>query len=145
MSGRSVVQMGGVAMSSSIVAAVLILGGTPKQQGMKTPDVPMAADARPPSVHGVPTPKPADADATSSSTFAPTADSTKSDVTPNSPRGKRPAKPVTPAASHVWSALGSYEKGDLVTHRGDSYRALQDYVGEGDPDWIYADSLWERV
>lgn len=36
-------------------------------------------------------------------------------------------------------------EGELVTHRGDTYRALQDYVGEGDPGWIYADSLWTRA
>lgn len=54
---------------------------------------------------------------------------------------------TTPAASsvRVWSPFGDYTEGEIVTHLGNTYRALQDYTGEGDPNWIYADSLWVRL
>jgi chitin-binding protein len=54
---------------------------------------------------------------------------------------------TTPSASsiRVWSAFGSYAKGEIVTHLGNTYRCVQDYKGEGDPNWIYAPSLWVRL
>jgi chitin-binding protein len=44
-----------------------------------------------------------------------------------------------------WSATGRYIVGDLVTHGGSTYRCIQAYQGNGDPNWILAPSLWSRV
>ena len=44
-----------------------------------------------------------------------------------------------------WSATGRYIVGDLVTNGGGTYRCIQGYQGNGDPNWILAPSLWSRV
>jgi chitin-binding protein len=44
-----------------------------------------------------------------------------------------------------WSARGRYIVGDLVTNGGATYRCIQAYQGNGDPNWILAPSLWSRV
>ncbi|PGH84899.1 chitin-binding protein [Bacillus thuringiensis] len=42
-----------------------------------------------------------------------------------------------------WDATKAYKKGDRVLHEGKVYEAVQNYQGNGDPNWIYAPSLWE--
>ncbi|MFT6563722.1 MAG: chitin-binding protein [Actinomycetes bacterium] len=44
-----------------------------------------------------------------------------------------------------WDAKASYQKGDLVTYDGKTYKAVQSYSGFGDPNWINALSLWNIV
>ncbi|MGF9878989.1 lytic polysaccharide monooxygenase [Bacillus albus] len=44
-----------------------------------------------------------------------------------------------------WDAKKAYEKGDRVLHEGKVYEAVQSYQGNGDPNWIYALSLWKTV
>lgn len=44
-----------------------------------------------------------------------------------------------------WSPTGAYKKGDRVTHDGVVYKCLQDYTGNGDPNWIFAPSLWAEA
>jgi chitin-binding protein len=44
-----------------------------------------------------------------------------------------------------WSATGSYNVGDKVTSDGVAYQAVQSYTGVGDPNWINAPSLWQRL
>jgi len=44
-----------------------------------------------------------------------------------------------------WSATGSYNVGDKVTSGGVAYQAVQSYTGVGDPNWINAPSLWQRL
>ena len=39
----------------------------------------------------------------------------------------------------------AYKKGDRVLHEGKVYEAVQSYQGNGDPNWIYALSLWKTV
>ncbi|PGH78289.1 chitin-binding protein [Bacillus thuringiensis] len=42
-----------------------------------------------------------------------------------------------------WDAKKAYKKGDGVLHKGKEYTAVQNYQGSGDPNWIYAPSLWK--
>lgn len=56
-----------------------------------------------------------------------------------------PAPTPTPVASAAWDARAPYSAGDLVTHQGATYRAVQSHTGVGDPNWIQAPSLWSRV
>ncbi|KXY29346.1 chitin-binding protein [Bacillus cereus] len=52
----------------------------------------------------------------------------------------------TESASHeAWDAKKAYKKGDRVLHEGKVYEAVQSYQGNGDPNWIYALSLWKTV
>ncbi|MED2879904.1 lytic polysaccharide monooxygenase [Bacillus thuringiensis] len=52
----------------------------------------------------------------------------------------------TESASHeAWDAKKVYKKGDRVLHEGKVYEAVQSYQGNGDPNWIYALSLWKTV
>jgi len=52
----------------------------------------------------------------------------------------------TESASYEgWDAKKAYEKGDRVLHEGKVYEAVQSYQGNGDPNWIYALSLWKTV
>lgn len=44
-----------------------------------------------------------------------------------------------------WNAFGAYTTGDRVVHEGQIYEAIQPYQGWGDPNWIYAPSLWRAV
>lgn len=54
---------------------------------------------------------------------------------------KGEASPEAPA----WDAKGAYVKGDVVSHEGVTYQAVQSYQGHGDPGWITALSLWAPI
>lgn len=56
-----------------------------------------------------------------------------------------PQPEVAPAPSGSWNAFASYSQGDVVTHNGRTYRAVQSHTGVGDPNWITAPSLWAVV
>ncbi len=45
----------------------------------------------------------------------------------------------------AWDAKKAYKKGERVLHEGKVYEAVQNYQGNGDPNWIYALSLWKTV
>ncbi|MCU4767483.1 lytic polysaccharide monooxygenase [Bacillus toyonensis] len=45
----------------------------------------------------------------------------------------------------VWDAKKAYKKGDRVLYEGKVYEAVQNHQGNGDPNWIYALSLWRAV
>ncbi|UYX55069.1 lytic polysaccharide monooxygenase [Bacillus thuringiensis] len=52
----------------------------------------------------------------------------------------------TESASYgEWDAKKAYKKGDRVLNEGKVYEAVQNYQGNGDPNWIYALSLWKAV
>ncbi|MCH9841296.1 MAG: hypothetical protein K0U56_09565, partial [Actinomycetia bacterium] len=67
----------------------------------------------------------------------------------NSPAPVEPAPtPVpnpAPAPAGTWSSTGSYTVGDRVTSGGVDYQAVQSHTGVGDPNWIYAPSLWKKI
>lgn len=44
-----------------------------------------------------------------------------------------------------WDAYKAYKKEDKVVHEGKVYEAVQSYQGNGDPNWIFALSLWKEV
>lgn len=44
-----------------------------------------------------------------------------------------------------WDAKKAYKKGDRVLYEGKVYEAVQNHQGNGDPNWIYALSLWRAV
>ncbi|WP_144467109.1 lytic polysaccharide monooxygenase [Bacillus toyonensis] len=44
-----------------------------------------------------------------------------------------------------WDAKKAYKKGDRVLYEGKVYEAVQNHQGNGDPNWIYALSLWKAV
>lgn len=44
-----------------------------------------------------------------------------------------------------WSPIKAYTKGDKVEHQGKMYEAVQSYQGYGDPNWIFALSLWKEI
>lgn len=44
-----------------------------------------------------------------------------------------------------WNAYKAYTKGDKVEHKGKIYEAAQSYQGQGDPNWIFALSLWKEI
>ncbi|MGE7946717.1 lytic polysaccharide monooxygenase [Lysinibacillus sp. NPDC093688] len=49
------------------------------------------------------------------------------------------------ASYEQWSSYKAYTKGDKVEHQGKVYEAVQSYQGYGDPNWIFALSLWKEV
>ncbi|MDP7988821.1 lytic polysaccharide monooxygenase [Bacillus sp. MHSD_36] len=49
------------------------------------------------------------------------------------------------APYEAWDAKKAYKKGDRVLHEGKLYEAVQNHQGHGDPNWIYALSLWKTV
>lgn len=51
----------------------------------------------------------------------------------------------TPAPVEPWSATGRYSIGDVVSWGGATFRCIQAYQGWGDPNWILAPSLWQRM
>lgn len=53
--------------------------------------------------------------------------------------------PAPEAALPTWSSTGSYSAGDRVSYQGATYEAVQSHTGNGDPNWIYAPSLWRSV
>ena len=50
-----------------------------------------------------------------------------------------------PVESGTWDRFATYTVGDTVTHAGSIYEAVQSHTGNGDPNWIYAPSLWVAV
>ncbi|PEN73783.1 chitin-binding protein [Bacillus toyonensis] len=44
-----------------------------------------------------------------------------------------------------WDAKKAYKKGDRVLYEGKVYESVQNHQGNGDPNWIYALSLWRAV
>lgn len=54
-------------------------------------------------------------------------------------------EPAPQPAAGAWSATGTYSAGDRVTFGGATYEAVQSHRGVGDPNWIYAPSLWKQV
>ncbi|MEK7016625.1 lytic polysaccharide monooxygenase [Bacillus sp. FSL R9-9410] len=49
------------------------------------------------------------------------------------------------ASYEAWNSKKAYKKGDRVVHEGKVYEAVQNYQGNGDPNWIYALSLWKTL
>ena len=56
-----------------------------------------------------------------------------------------PVVEAAPEAGGDWNSSAAYQTGDIVTFNGTTYRAVQSYQGAGDPRWIDALSLWEKV
>ncbi|EEL67526.1 lytic polysaccharide monooxygenase [Bacillus mycoides] len=48
-------------------------------------------------------------------------------------------------AYEKWDSYKAYKKGDRVVHEGKEYEAAQSYQGNGDPNWIFALSLWNEI
>ncbi|TKI86997.1 lytic polysaccharide monooxygenase [Bacillus mycoides] len=48
-------------------------------------------------------------------------------------------------AYEKWDSYKAYKKGDRVVHEGKEYKAAQSYQGNGDPNWIFALSLWNEI
>ena len=44
-----------------------------------------------------------------------------------------------------WDPKKVYTKGDKVEHQGTVYEAVQNHQGNGDPNWIFALSLWKAI
>ncbi|WP_306008224.1 M60 family metallopeptidase [Bacillus sp. MMSF_3353] len=44
-----------------------------------------------------------------------------------------------------WDPKKAYTKGDKVEHQGKVYEAVQNHQGNGDPNWIFALSLWKPI
>ncbi|MES9733777.1 MULTISPECIES: M60 family metallopeptidase [Bacillus] len=44
-----------------------------------------------------------------------------------------------------WDPKKAYTKGDKVEHQGTVYEAVQNHQGNGDPNWIFALSLWKAI
>ncbi|HDR8065907.1 M60 family metallopeptidase [Bacillus thuringiensis] len=44
-----------------------------------------------------------------------------------------------------WDPKKAYIKGDKVEHQGTVYEAVQNHQGNGDPNWIFALSLWKPL
>ncbi|KAA6470794.1 M60 family metallopeptidase [Bacillus cereus] len=44
-----------------------------------------------------------------------------------------------------WDPKKAYTKGDKVEHQGAVYEAVQSHQGNGDPNWIFALSLWKPI
>ncbi|WP_199550340.1 lytic polysaccharide monooxygenase [Streptomyces sp. N35] len=71
------------------------------------------------------------------------------DAAGNHSIGQKPlgvtTKPAEEAPEHPnWDAKAAYSKGDRVTHNGSVYECVQSYQGNGDPNWIDAQSLWVK-
>jgi chitin-binding protein len=54
-------------------------------------------------------------------------------------------EPAPQPAARAWSATATYSAGDRVTFGGATFEAVQSHTGVGDPNWIYAPSLWKQV
>ena len=65
---------------------------------------------------------------------------------PESVPNPTPAPEVAPQPTEgAWSPTGTYAAGDRVTFGGATFEAVQSHAGVGDPNWIYAPSLWKQV
>ncbi|KPU52718.1 M60 family metallopeptidase [Bacillus wiedmannii] len=57
-----------------------------------------------------------------------------------------PVKTKDQNISHEkWDPKKAYTKGDKVEHQGKVYEAIQNHQGNGDPNWIFALSLWKLL
>ncbi|HDR4724795.1 M60 family metallopeptidase [Bacillus cereus group sp. Sample62] len=57
-----------------------------------------------------------------------------------------PVKTKDQNISHEkWDPKKAYTKGDIVEHQGKVYEAIQNHQGNGDPNWIFALSLWKLL
>lgn len=65
----------------------------------------------------------------------------------NAPSLWKKVQPKSSASSSraAWDPRGTYAKGDVVTHGGSAYEAVQSHTGNGDPNWIDAPSLWKKI
>ncbi|MGX5634239.1 insecticidal delta-endotoxin Cry8Ea1 family protein [Bacillus thuringiensis] len=45
----------------------------------------------------------------------------------------------------LWDSHKPYKKGDIVKHQDKTYKCIQDYNGDGNPEWIFAKSLWKPI
>ena len=54
-------------------------------------------------------------------------------------------EPEPAPATTEWNPTGSYSAGDRVTFDGSTFEAVQAHTGNGDPNWIYAPSLWKQA
>lgn len=45
----------------------------------------------------------------------------------------------------TWDPYAAYTEGDKVTYEGENYIAVNSYTGVGDPSWITALSLWNKI
>lgn len=61
------------------------------------------------------------------------------------PEPQPTSEPEPAPVAGVWNPTGSYNAGDQVTFNGSSFEAVQSHTGNGDPNWIYAPSLWKQV
>lgn len=68
-----------------------------------------------------------------------------STVPPIEPALETPTSTPTPAPAGAWISTGTYSAVDRVTFGGNIYVAVQSHTGNGDPNWIYAASLWQRI
>jgi len=62
------------------------------------------------------------------------------DSTPHVDQGSAPKAEI-----QTWSVTGTYAAGDRVSNSGLIYEAVQSHTGNGDPNWIYAPSLWKLI
>lgn len=56
-----------------------------------------------------------------------------------------PCPDPEPGEYPEWNPIATYKAGERVLHLGLVYEAIQDHRGNGDPNWIYAPSLWRPV
>jgi chitin-binding protein len=62
------------------------------------------------------------------------------DSTPHVDQGSAPKAEI-----QSWNATGTHAAGDRVSNSGLIYEAVQSHTGNGDPNWIYAPSLWKLI
>ena len=66
-------------------------------------------------------------------------------VVTDAPAPEPAPEPEPAPAETAWNPTGSYSAGDRVTFNGSTFEAVQSHTGNGDPNWIYAPSLWKQV
>jgi chitin-binding protein len=57
----------------------------------------------------------------------------------------QPSPQPTSVTAAAWNPTGTYAVGVTATFNGGTYRAVQSHTGVGDPNWIYAPSLWAKI
>ena len=62
-----------------------------------------------------------------------------------SPEQQAPEQVAPEQQVGEWNPTGSYSTGDRVTFQGSTFEAVQSHTGNGDPNWIYAPSLWKSA
>lgn len=66
-------------------------------------------------------------------------------VVVDAPAPEPEVEPAPEVGAESWNPTGSYTAGDRVTFQGSVYEAVRAHTGNGDPNWIYAPSLWKAV